>query len=91
MSRQTLGIYRLQSYRDKRNIVATEIFPIDIKVCRDIEKNVVIILSIIQFEIVSQHSNSMSQHKIAFSISVQNYLCYDIKEVCCDILFQHFA
>ena len=92
------AIYKLQSCRKKRNIVAIEICLVDRKVCcgsnylnvcsifntmsqhsgiivtthffnqlesgpvkcRDIKKNVATLFLVIQFEIVSQHSNFVS-------------------------------
>ena len=56
--------------RDTEIIVTTQVFdqletgPVK---CRDIEKNVATLSSVIQFEVMSQHSNFVSRHKISLS------------------------
>ena len=68
MLRQTLGLSIGYNPVATREILSQQNFTfVDRKVCRDIEKNVATFFSIIQFEIVSQHSNFVSRHKIAFS------------------------
>ena len=73
MSRHSLG---LQSCRDKKNIVATEIFSVDRKVCRD--SNYLNVCSI--FNTISRHREIIVATQFCNQLEIGPVKCHDIEK-----------